>query len=197
MGSCLPAPLESQSLELDLLDGELHSAPAATAPLFRKVIESGACTRLPSLRQMGKTITLDRLIEAGAWADAAITLIGFELPNWRLRRLVCEDGEWLCSLSRQPNLPIFLDEEPCRVGAGGPAGVCRGTLYERCHTAGDRFSSTGSAPSSVRVLLRQPRLRFGSATQGSYARFMGRSYRPSRIHMRSRAHFAADGMNSR
>jgi hypothetical protein len=38
--------------------------------------------------QVGKTITLDRLIEAGAWADAAITLVGFELPNWRLRRLV-------------------------------------------------------------------------------------------------------------
>ena len=59
---------------------------------------------------MGKTITLDRLIEAGAWADAAIALVRLELPNWSLRRLVYEDGEWLCSLSRQPNLPIFLDE---------------------------------------------------------------------------------------
>jgi hypothetical protein len=49
---------------------------------------------------MGKTITLDRLIEAGAWTDAAITLIGFELPSWSVRRLACEDGEWLCSLSR-------------------------------------------------------------------------------------------------
>ena len=101
---------ESQSFDLDLLDRELYLAPAVTALLFRKVTESGACTRLPSLRQMGKTITLDRLIEAGAWTDAAITLIGCELPNWGVRRLVCEEGEWLCSLSRQPNLPIFLDE---------------------------------------------------------------------------------------
>ena len=100
MGPCLPAPPEPQSLDLDLLDRELHVAPAVTALLFRKVIESGACTRLPSLRQMGKTITLDRLIEAGAWTDAAITLIGFELPSWSVRRLACEDGEWLCSLSR-------------------------------------------------------------------------------------------------
>ena len=59
---------------------------------------------------MGKTITLDRLIETGAWTDAAITLIGFELPHWSVRRLVSEDGKWLCSLSRQPNLPIVLDE---------------------------------------------------------------------------------------
>ena len=62
---------ELQSFDLDLLDRELYLAPAVTALLFRKVTESGACTRLPSLRQMGKTITLDRLIEAGAWTDAA------------------------------------------------------------------------------------------------------------------------------
>jgi hypothetical protein len=110
MGPCLPAPPEPQSLDLDLLDRDLHVAPAVTALLFRKVIESGACTRLSALRQMGKTITLDPILESGAWTDAAITLIGFELPSWSVRRLVCEDGEWLCSLSRQPNLPIFLDE---------------------------------------------------------------------------------------
>jgi hypothetical protein len=75
---------ESQSCDLDLLDRELYLAPAVTALLFRKVTESGACKRLPSLRQMGKTITLDRVIEAGAWTDAAITLIGFELPNWNV-----------------------------------------------------------------------------------------------------------------
>jgi hypothetical protein len=62
MGSCLPAPLEPQSLDLDLLDRELHLAPAVTALLFRKVIKRGACTRLPSLRQMGKTIPLDRAL---------------------------------------------------------------------------------------------------------------------------------------
>jgi hypothetical protein len=27
-----------------------------------------------------------------------------------LRRIVREDGQWLCSLSRQPNLPPELDE---------------------------------------------------------------------------------------
>jgi hypothetical protein len=50
------------------------------------------------------------LIEAGAWTDATIALIELELPAWKLRRLVYEDGEWLCSLSRQPNLPVALDD---------------------------------------------------------------------------------------
>ncbi|TYO65747.1 hypothetical protein FXV83_15130 [Bradyrhizobium hipponense] len=29
---------------------------------------------------------------------------------WRLRRLVYDGGEWLCSLSRHPDVPIEFDE---------------------------------------------------------------------------------------
>ncbi len=29
---------------------------------------------------------------------------------WKVRRLVYEDGEWFCSLSQQPNLPLELDD---------------------------------------------------------------------------------------
>jgi hypothetical protein len=124
-----------QSFDLDLLDRELHLASAITAPLFRKVTESAACTRLSSLRQSGKPITLDRMIEAGAWTDAAVTLIGFELPNWSVRRLVCEDGEWLCSLSRQPNLPIFLDEPAEGSHAVLALAVLRAFVAARCRSA--------------------------------------------------------------
>jgi hypothetical protein len=85
--------------------------------------------------QVGKTITLDRLIEAGAWADAAITLVGFELPNWRLRRLVYEDDEWLCSLSRQPNLPIFLDKPAEGSHAVLALAVLRAFVAARCTSA--------------------------------------------------------------
>jgi hypothetical protein len=126
---------ESQSFNLDLLDRELHSAPAVTALLFRKVTESAGCARLRSLRQLGKTITLDYMIEAGAWTDAAITLIGLELPNWSVRRLVCEDGEWLCSLSRQPYLPIFLDEPAEGSHAVLALAVLRAFVAARCRSA--------------------------------------------------------------
>jgi hypothetical protein len=52
---------------------------------------------------------LEQLTAAGAWTDAALVLIELELPAWSLRRLIREDDEWFCSLSRQRNLPVTLD----------------------------------------------------------------------------------------
>ena len=40
----------------------------------------------------------------------ALALIELELPQWQLRRLVHDDGEWICSLSKQPNLPAEFDD---------------------------------------------------------------------------------------
>ena len=93
----------------DRLDEELRVAPQPAPALFGKIIGS-ACTRVPALSRSGKTSRIDRLIEAEAWTDAALALIELELPAWKLRRLVWEDGEWFCSLSRQPNLPAMLDD---------------------------------------------------------------------------------------
>jgi hypothetical protein len=94
---------------LDRLADQLRRAPALTPDLISKVIPD-ACTRLPVLSRAGKAARIDRFIEAGAWNDARLVLIELELPAWKLRRLVYEDGEWLCSLSKQRNLPIALDE---------------------------------------------------------------------------------------
>jgi hypothetical protein len=93
----------------DRLTGQLRLATAVTRDLILSVL-SEACTRLPVLRSAGKAARLDRLIEAGAWNDATLALIELELPAWKPRRLICEDGQWFCSLSKQPNLPIDLDE---------------------------------------------------------------------------------------
>jgi hypothetical protein len=94
---------------LDRLDAELRRAPAIGSALFSKVV-AHACRRIPILAQTGKVAHLDRLIAAGAWTDAAFALVALELPAWSLRRLAHEDGEWLCSLSRQPKLPATLDD---------------------------------------------------------------------------------------
>jgi hypothetical protein len=94
---------------LDALEAQLRRAPALTPDLISNVI-ADACTRLPVMKRAGKAARIDQLIEAGAWDDAALALIELELPAWILRRLVYEDGEWLCSLSRQPNLPLALDD---------------------------------------------------------------------------------------
>jgi hypothetical protein len=92
----------------DQLEDELRLAPALVPTVFAKVI-SGLCRRLPSLTHPGGIARLDRLIAAGAWTDATLVLIELELPAWSLRRLIREDYEWFCSLSRQPNLPATLD----------------------------------------------------------------------------------------
>jgi hypothetical protein len=93
---------------LERLTERLSRAPAVTSDLVSNVV--GICPRLALLRNAGKTNRLDRLIEIGAWTDAALALIALELPVWKLRRLVCEDGEWVCSLSTQAHLPAELDE---------------------------------------------------------------------------------------
>jgi hypothetical protein len=87
----------------DRLTEQLRRAPAVTPDLISNVIVD-ACTRLPVVN----ATRVDQLIGVGAWTDAALALIELELPAWKVRRLIYEDGVWLCSLSRQPNLPVEL-----------------------------------------------------------------------------------------
>jgi hypothetical protein len=94
---------------LEPLADWLRHAPAVTPELFSAII-ADSCTRLVVMKRTGKTGHLDQLIEAGAWTDAALALIDLELPAWKLRRLVYDDGEWHCSLSKQPNLPAEMDD---------------------------------------------------------------------------------------
>jgi hypothetical protein len=68
------------------------------------------CRRFPSLGQSAKTDRIERLIQSGAWTDAALALIELELPQWQIRRLAYDDGEWYCALSRQRELPDWLDQ---------------------------------------------------------------------------------------
>jgi hypothetical protein len=95
--------------DLDALEAQLRRAASLTPDLISKVI-AGACTRLPVMKRAGKAARIDQLTDAGALIDATLALIELELPAWKLRRLVYEDGVWFCSLSRSPNLPVALDD---------------------------------------------------------------------------------------
>ena len=94
---------------LDKISDRASRAPAVTRELLSDLI-SAACERLPVLDKSGKAAAVKALIQSGAWTDAALALIELELPQWKVRRLVHEDGNWLCSLSRQPNMPPELDD---------------------------------------------------------------------------------------
>ena len=93
----------------DRLDEELQFAPRPTPDLFAKIV-GGACSRIAVLSKSEKAAQIDLLIKSGAWTDAALALLELELPAWKLRRLIYEDGEWLCSLTRRPELPTSLDD---------------------------------------------------------------------------------------
>lgn len=87
---------------------QLCDSHAMTAELMSDVIRS--CRRFPSTGRTSRTARLERLIESGAWTDAALALIDIELPQWQVRRIAYDQGEWYCALSRQRELPDWLDQ---------------------------------------------------------------------------------------
>ena len=130
---------------LDRLMEQLRLAPALTPNLIGAVI-ADACTRLPVLHRAGKAARINQLIEAGAWSDAALALIELELPAWKLRRLVYEDGEWFCSLSKQPNLPVAFDDTADARHEVLPLAILSAFLEARRTTSAVRETSSPTVP---------------------------------------------------
>ena len=91
------------------LSDRLREACAVTAEFMSDIIRA-ACRRFPSTGQTAKTAHIERLIQSHAWTDAALALIDLELPQWQLRRLAYDEGEWYCALSRERELPDWLDQ---------------------------------------------------------------------------------------
>ena len=90
------------------LQEQLRHAQTITPELMADVI-ARACLRVQAHRGTVKARAI-RLIESGAFADATLALVELELPQWKLRRLIYEDGEWHCSFSKHIGLPAELDD---------------------------------------------------------------------------------------
>ena len=79
------------------------------------------------------------MIQSSSWIDVALALIEI-VPGWKLRRLAYDDGEWHCSLSKQPNLPVELSTTPSM------------RIMKHCHWQScRRFSRRGAAVSRART----------------------------------------------
>lgn len=99
-------------LQLDdeiLLGSRLHETPAVTATLVRDVMEL-ACRRHSHPGQASALARIERLIVEEAWTEVALAVIDLELPQWQLRRLAYDGGEWHCALSRRREVPDWLDQ---------------------------------------------------------------------------------------
>jgi hypothetical protein len=101
-------PLLSEPRAPAELSDRLRDAHAVTAELISDVIGE-ACQRFPSVGQTQKTVRIEQLIASEAWTDAALALIDLELPLWQVRRIAYDEGEWYCALSRERELPDWLD----------------------------------------------------------------------------------------
>jgi hypothetical protein len=101
--------LLSENHPSSALGDRLRDTYAVTAEFIADIIRE-TCRRFPSQSQAGKTARVERMIQCGAWTDAALALIDLELPQWKIRRLVYDEGEWHCALSRQRELPDWLDQ---------------------------------------------------------------------------------------
>ena len=99
----------SKHHDLGQLDDRLRDADAVTRELISEVVGQ-TCRRFPSMGQTEKTARIERLIGSEAWTDAALALIDLELPQWQVRRIAYDEGEWHCALSRQRELPEWLDQ---------------------------------------------------------------------------------------
>lgn len=100
-------PSEQQT-PTDLAD-RLRNAGYVTAEFLADIITATG-RRLPSANQNARAARVARLIQSQAWTDAALALVDLELPQWQVRRLAYGDGEWYCALSRQRELPDWLDQ---------------------------------------------------------------------------------------
>jgi hypothetical protein len=116
------------------LDHRLRDTDAVTAGLVWAVIKT-ICRRYPSMDQAGKTARIERLIASEAWTDAALALVDLELPQWHVRRIAYDEGEWHCALSQARELPEWLDQSIEACHADLPLAILSAFVAARQVTA--------------------------------------------------------------
>jgi hypothetical protein len=93
---------------LEKLQAHVHRARAMTPELLTEVMAE-ACIRFAAYGNATKAL-FNQLVAHGAWTDAVLLLLEYELPQWKLKRILYDDGEWHCFLSKQPQFPLGFDE---------------------------------------------------------------------------------------
>jgi hypothetical protein len=101
-------PLPSECQMPAGLGERLRNADAVTTEIMSDFIGQ-TCRRFPPQAHSEKSVRIERLLQSQAWTDVALALIDLELPQWQLRRIAYDEGEWNCALSRQRELPDWLD----------------------------------------------------------------------------------------
>ena len=133
-----------QNLERDLrsLLSRIEAASQPTDGLVADVLEY-ACPRLKSAIRPNALV--ERLIEAEAWVDLGFWLIGWELPDWVIHRLSCDDSRWNCAICVR-GLAINWVEDVAEFQHGNPALAILGAFVQA-----QVQKTQGHGPSNVTV----------------------------------------------
>jgi hypothetical protein len=136
----------AKTRDLREFDDRLRDAPEVTVELMSDILAETR-RRLPSVGR--EAARVERLIQSGAWTDAALALIELELPLWQVRRIAYDEGEWYCALSRDRELPDWLDRSVEAHHADLPLAILSAFV-------GARLAATPSNRSSVPFVPREP-----------------------------------------
>jgi hypothetical protein len=131
--------------DLNKLDARLDAAPTVTAELLSEVL-AVCCPRLNLLRHTERAAHAEQMIAQGAWTDAVLAVLALELPQWQLRRLAYDAGEWHCALSRQREMPEWLDQSIEAHHADLPMAILRAFIGARQASGPAMRSSVPAAP---------------------------------------------------
>jgi hypothetical protein len=143
-------PVLAEHDSLPGLPAGLREANDITPELIKIVIKA-ACRRLPSAGQPEKTTQIERLIASEAWTDAVLALIAFELPQWQVRRIAYDEGEWHCALSRQRELPEWLDQSIETHHPDLPLAILSAFVEARLASAPSNRTSVPAVPREVKM----------------------------------------------
>jgi hypothetical protein len=88
---------------------QIRLSQEPTLNLLSRVIAETSLL-LPAPADLASRAVSRVLYTPNAWVDAVRVLIDVELPQWKCRRLLYDERNWNCSLSRFSDLPIELDD---------------------------------------------------------------------------------------
>jgi hypothetical protein len=124
------------------IESKLRSTDHVTPELMAEILELSR-RRVLAQGCEERCLHLKYLIGAGAWIDAALALMELELPLWHVRRIAYDDGEWHCALSRQRELPDWLDQSIETHHADLALAIL--TVFVEAHRTLTSFGSTSTA----------------------------------------------------
>jgi hypothetical protein len=103
------SPPQAEARRVCELADRLGDADTVTPKLLSDVIRE-VCSRISAIPPSKGLLRIERLVQSGAATDAVLALLTLELPQWQVRRITYDEGEWHCAVSCQRELPDWLDQ---------------------------------------------------------------------------------------